>query len=99
MISELNKIPDISLRMHRYKRDLIYLSEVAEKEDEMPYCIALAWRMNLGLTKHPDALETPITFSGNLAQRVKDLIRCCDAETLELHPLLKSHLAAAEKQA
>src|SRR4051812_14323075 len=82
---ELGKIPDLPDRMRKYKRDLIYLAEVSESEDEVPYCAALAMRMNLGMTKEPDVLQKPITLNRNLRQRVIDLISCCDADTLRLH--------------
>ncbi|WP_238193028.1 hypothetical protein [Methylobacterium frigidaeris] len=93
--AELRRVKDLSKKIHRHKRDLIYLSEVVENEDEIEYCAALSFRMNFNLTIFPDILENPMRININLKQRVKDLILCCDEDILELNPVLHLHLEAA----
>jgi hypothetical protein len=86
------KIPDLADRLPRYKRDLIYLSEVSQSQEDINFCIALALRMNFGVWLEHDALSMSTPVNSILMRRAADLVRCCDSRHLDLHPILKTYL-------
>lgn len=88
----LGRFPDLPRRLSRYKRDLIYSSEVSETMEEANFCIALALMLNFGLQIKPDIVGAVTVLNANLRQRVDDLVRCCDDSVLNLHPGLSSYL-------
>ena len=90
----LAKIRDVKERISKYKRDLIYLSEVAGNPNQITYCIALALRINFGLVMPPDILETGVEVDAVLAQRIEDVINCCPPDVLDLHPVLRRQVIA-----
>jgi hypothetical protein len=79
-----SEIEDLELRMARYKRDLIYIGEAADTEQDIHFCMEFVLEMHFGVRRVPSMLDMPLRLNEHLRRRMNDLIRCYVPEPIPM---------------
>jgi hypothetical protein len=82
---------DFELRTARFKRDLIYIGEASDTEQETHYCMEFALEMNFGVRRVPSMLDMSLNLNRHLRRRINDLVRCHVQEPIRTRPTAASH--------